>query len=245
MVERKVRVVKRHRKIRFGISFRNFSQRFTMREVRDILIAWLILSLTFAYAIYVDTGAKLSAFILILTASFIAIACGFIMHELMHKFKAQEYGYDAAFRLWPFGILLAVITSLFGFVFAAPGATYFEPDPREPILDPQGFVKRYGDISLAGPKINLIFGGIFLVLFLIALIFMPVSVITYTLLSITGIAGYINFFLAAFNLLPILPLDGAKVFNWDKEKWAIYFGVSVLMTALVIIGIIPMLSFVP
>jgi Zn-dependent protease len=37
-----------------------------------------------------------------------------------------------------------------------------------------------------------------------------------------GIVGFeVNFFLAGFNMLPIMPLDGAKVWRWNKLLWAI------------------------
>jgi len=46
----------------------------------------------------------------------------------------------------------------------------------------------------------------------------------------TGILGDIcylgsrvNLFLATFNMLPIMPLDGAKVFRWNKLIWVGFF----------------------
>jgi len=39
------------------------------------------------------------------------------------------------------------------------------------------------------------------------------------------LAGYgfqINLWLAAFNLIPIPPFDGSKIFSWSKPIWAAF-----------------------
>lgn len=255
MVERNARVVKRRRgrslrKMRFRLNFDSFKYGFNNREITDISIAWLVLSLAFAYALYVDfSGTNMSSilgrfsFIYLLIGSMIAIACGFIMHELMHKFDAQRYGYEAHFRMWAFGLVIAMITSLFGFIYAAPGATYFEPDPNEAYTDPNGFRRRYGTISFAGPKINMIFGAIFLGLFYFTLfVAMNLGANLHTifpLLIILAIPALINFYLCAFNLIPVMPLDGAKVFRWNKKVWATFFIISAAVSLMMFLGRVP------
>jgi Zn-dependent protease len=223
---------------------RKFADRFSAIEVQHILIAWLVLSLAFTYVL--DSGINGIVFLLVFTASLIVLGCGFIMHELMHKFTAQKYRYRAEFRIWTWGIFLALITSLFGFIFAAPGATYFEPDPHEQYLDPKGFIQRYGTISLAGPKVNLIFGFLFIALFfLIEFAFPSVTgVLASFAVLVTGLGAYINFYLAAFNLLPINPLDGYKVFRWSKPHWVAYFVAAVAMTAVNFIYVLPHIQIV-
>jgi Zn-dependent protease len=42
-----------------------------------------------------------------------------------------------------------------------------------------------------------------------------------------GLAVFVNLWLAIFNMLPIPPLDGSKVFSWDKRIWTILFAVLI------------------
>ncbi len=192
-------------------------------EIRDILIAWIALSTAFTVAI---TGGALGGFnsrlelivngvpmSLSLESTFflalITIGVGFVLHELMHKFIAERYGFMAEFRMWLSGLAFALFSALFlGIVFAAPGATY---------IMGAGISKREnGIISLAGPLTNVV----------IALIFLPLLLVNTSSVIIqeAGYLGsYFNFFLAAFNMLPIFVLDGAKVLRWNKLYWAAVF----------------------
>lgn len=139
-----------------------------------------------------------------------AALTGFIAHEMAHKFIARRLGYWAEFRLWPMGLLLSVLTSAAGFLFAAPGATMVSGmDPRNR--------EGWGKTAVAGPVSNLIF----------AAGFYAASIGTYRLGADIVVPllflAYINSVFAAFNLLPIGPLDGAKVLRWGKGHWIAAF----------------------
>jgi Zn-dependent protease len=141
----------------------------------------------------------------LLLISMVTVGSGFVLHELSHKFVARRYGYWAEFRMWPLGLVLALATSVVGFIFAAPGATYISGTN---ITGSQN-----GKISLAGPLTNIAVAGVFLPMY-----FLP------GLPNLLGLIGVrINIFLAFFNMLPIGPLDGSKVFRWNTFFWVLAF----------------------
>ena len=113
--------------------------------------------------------------------------------------------------------------NFFGFIFAAPGAVVIFSNGMEE--------KTNGIISIAGPIVNIILGLIF---FLILgslgsfgdFIYTEMGAIVY-LICVLGTR--INFFLAAFNLLPIPPLDGSKVMSWSVPIWLVTFAIAALL----------------
>jgi len=142
-----------------------------------------------------------------------AALTGFIAHEMAHKFVARRLGYWAEFRMWPMGLFLSLLTSVGGFLFAAPGATMVEGmDPRD--------VRRWGLTGVAGPVTNLLFASGFY----------AASLGTFGLSSDVSASllflALINALFATFNLLPLGLLDGAKVLRWGVGTWVGAFGVS-------------------
>jgi Zn-dependent protease len=183
---------------------------FSAKEVRDIIVAWGALALAFTLAdcgMFSGGGCPyLGGPLTFYFVSLVAVGSGFVLHELMHKFTAERYGYWAEFRMWLMGIVLALITSTLGFIFAAPGATYIQATN---ISDRQN-----GIISLAGPLTNVV----------IAFVFLLVGFVGTGIVGEIGAVGLsVNLFLALFNMLPVMPLDGAKVFHWNKLIWAVVF----------------------
>lgn len=181
-----------------------------LSEFQQLLIAWLVLGFCFS----VSGLFNLKNFPLIFISSLIAVGAGFIGHELAHKFVAQRYGWKAGFRLWPQGLLLALFIALISggrFIFAAPGAVYLVPLSIGYSLSKGK--REYGIVSLSGPLMNLVFASIFLALYRIS---------DFSILSTIGRYGFfVNLFLAAFNMVPFPPLDGTKIFSWNKLIWAL------------------------
>lgn len=193
--------------------------KFTSSEVRDLIIAFIVISLCFAIA---NAGRDVNAVLEILPVIMVGVGAGFILHELGHKFVSMKYGYWAEFKLWPQGLIFALITSFFGFVFAAPGAVYTYANYMTDEIN--------GKISVAGPIVNIVLAIVFI---LIAAAILPSAVHseTFMLIFIICATGYsVNSFLAVFNLLPIGNLDGSKVLRWNVGIWIVTIAIAGIMT---------------
>lgn len=145
--------------------------------------------------------------------SLIAVTLSFLLHELGHKFVAQRMGAWAEFRMYPAGLILGIIMSVFGFLIAAPGAVMISGRIND---------KDNGIISLAGPAVN----GVLAVLFLVL-----AMVTTGKLMALLYLIARLNVILALFNMIPIMPFDGSKILKWNKP---VYFVTLALLIAMYI-----------
>lgn len=188
--------------------------KFSHREIKDLLIAWFMISLAFAILF---SGLSFNiVFVVSLLISALTAGIGFLLHELMHKYVAQNYGLFAEFRASYKMLWLAIIFSFFGFIIAAPGAVFIQGKITK---------ERNGKISLAGPMTNIVLSFLFLI---------PVLIFSFEgILELFFSYGLlINSLLALFNLIPIMPFDGKKVYVWDKGVYII----SVLLASGLFIG---------
>ena len=193
--------------------------KFTSSEVRDLIIAFIVISLCFAIA---NAGRNVNAILHLLPMIMVGVGAGFILHELGHKFVSMKYGYWAEFKLWPQGLIFALITSFFGFVFAAPGAVYTYANYMTDEIN--------GKISIAGPVVNIILAIIFLAICIAVYPSAFHSQTSVLILNICALGFNINSFLAVFNLLPIGNLDGSKVLRWNIGIWLITIAIAGIMT---------------
>ena len=195
---------------------------FSKTETKDLSIAIIVITLLFAY---LYSNGTFGMMIYLIPISLVTIGLSFILHELGHKYVAQKYGFFAEFRKWNTGLLIAIITGLFGFIFLAPGAAY--------IGSYTGIItdEENGKISIAGPIVNIILAVIFLLIEISLKPFFLLSSPLSTYLMITAMIGFhINSFLALFNLLPIPMLDGSKVMKWNLPLWIVSIVVAGLLT---------------
>ncbi len=176
------------------------------KEVLDLLIAWLGVSFAFSLAFFRQLSfTSMSDALVTLLVPFVIVGSGFVLHELLHKFTAQHFGFWSEFRANYVTLVLSIVFAAFvGIVFAAPGATM--------IYGPNITKRQNGIISAAGPLLNLALSGLFLPLWLFS--------VPGTLLWLIGLYGVeINIWLSAFNMLPIGVLDGRKVLDWGVPQY--------------------------
>jgi Zn-dependent protease len=209
----------------------------------ELLIAYVVLTVAFGIVLSggVLGGGSLNSDYFIVSA--IGVGTGFILHELAHKYTAQRFGYHAEFRLSMNGLFLTIITSIFGFIFAAPGAVVISGrayNPGSPYEFGTGRMDddEYWDkltnhkvtkpelyISIAGVITNLLIAGFFLLLLrghIVPWQNYDGYIVMNDILTRAAFYGLtINLMLAAFNMIPFGPLDGAKVLRANPIVWAI------------------------
>jgi len=171
-------------------------------EIRDIAGAVTILSVAFYFVLYTNDGRGIPFY---LGLAALSVVAGFFIHEMSHKVVARSYGCWAEFRA-DFRMLgFALLMSFFGFLWAAPGAVLIMGN-----IGP----KENGKISLAGPGSNLIVALACLPFWMFAISGVPDMVA-----NIASSLYYFSVFLGAFNMIPIMPFDGAKIWHWSKPVY--------------------------
>lgn len=190
---------------------------FSQTELRHLAVAYLVLVACFTIVLSTGFGGLMfgfistGLFIIMLPVSLIAVGLGFILHEVAHKFTAQHYGCWSEFRYDERGLMMGLfISAIIGFVWAAPGATWISGHVTK---------RENGIISLAGPAINMIIS----ICLIPVVIVLPITIFTYYLI----LSGWIIAFLAVFNLIPIPPLDGSKIWKWNPGIYILSMVVAI------------------
>src|SRR3989344_1605788 len=205
--------------------------RFSGKEISHLIISVFIMSSLVAINMVAGAGNFLTgkgfsfesfliSVLFFIPFATIIIVPAFVLHEMGHKFTAQKFGFWAEYRMWTQGLLLAILITVLTrgqFLFIAPGAVYFAP---------HGFLttaakEKIGKIGLSGPVINLFLGVAFGLLSLL--------IVEELWSAIFAIGASANAFLAIFNLIPFAPLDGEKIFVWDKRIWASTIILAILL----------------
>ncbi len=206
--------------------------RFSRTELFQLLVAILALSAALTLAnVSASRGligvGQLGLVIgLWFVSALVAVSTGVGLHEISHKIVAQRFGHWAEFRYSLRGLAMAFVFAFFGFLIGAPGATmvagYATPEQN-------------GKISAAGPGSNLVIGtGFMLAAAAIVRTASVTNVVAFLITTILVFAWYMNVILAGFNMIPILPFDGAKVWVWNK---GVYVGIVVLVILLYLAGV--------
>ena len=211
------------------------ADRISSAELTDLFLSLMALVIAFSML-----GERRLPGVEVFLISAVGVGSGFLLHELAHKFVAQQFGYFAEYRANRMGLVLIVLMAFAGFIFAAPGAVMIRKAsvPQDFYLqDPVGQeeLKRQARreelwISLAGPMTNILLAVIFFLLL--------ESGAAGLWAGAANFALFINLTLAAFNLLPFGPLDGKKILDSNRLIWAIVAVPTILAALPVYLGMV-------
>lgn len=142
-------------------------------------------------------------------AAAVAVALGFVvgivLHEAAHAYSAYKLGDDTAYRAGRVTLNPASHLDVLGtLMLLMAGFGWGKPTPVMP-SKLRGGVFGPVAVAFAGPLSNLIIVAICAALFLL-----PAFQSGYLLIIVVAVA-FVNALLFVFNLIPIPPLDGAKV----------------------------------
>ncbi len=184
------------------------------KEILDMALSLAALSLGFSllYGKWRGPAAVLALF----PVMAVILLLAFLGHELAHRYVANRLGYFARYEAsYPWLALAVVLPALTNFIFAAPGAVVVSQYSIWGRASPRDLFY----ISAAGPATNI---GL-------ALLALPLA----HLVPMAWFFAKINAWLALFNLLPIPPLDGYKMFRAFPAYWAAALAVAVALFLLV------------
>ncbi len=167
----------------------------TGRELRDLAFSSVVIALIFSWPYVLVSPLVFLKYLLF-------VGLGFVVHEMAHKYQAIKLGAVSFFVSWPEYLLLSLFLKIFlGFTIIVPGATVW--------AKPFATLEEQGLVAAAGPLASIALAAVFLILAKLWPLFAEGAVI--------------NAYIALFNLLPIYPLDGAKIMRWDRKIWALLF----------------------
>ncbi len=171
------------------------------------------LALAFIYSGFFSIIRKGPYYFMIVLA---LTAPSFLIHELCHRQIARRHGFYSKYVIFPMWFLISLLTAFFPFIrLIALGSVVV-----------YGYAissRTYMKIALAGPLSNMIMAA--LGIFLSSFTRYPLSLYLHMFSSI-------NSWYAFFNLLPIPPLDGSKVFQTSIHVWLMAFLVSIILLML-------------
>ncbi len=172
----------------------------TLREVLDVLIMTIALGYIFKDSFVTSVYHIPRAFSWRdLGYAALVTAPGIILHELGHKIVALVYGLAATFHAHYGFLLLGVVLKMlnFGFIFFVPGYVAHSGGAT---------IAQSTLIAFAGPGVNL-------ALWLIARQLYKQKIGAEKWHKAWFLTSKINMFLFFFNMLPIPPFDGWKVWS--------------------------------
>ncbi len=205
------------------MSFRNYVDKlnryfwFSKEEWLSFIIAVVVLSI-----IYIWPSQGTLIYLNQVPIAIIFITLTLFVHHAGQRMMALSVGMKAEHRLWWYGPLIGLILVMVSggrikFLAATATIAYALPAHRLGAFRYGPGLTTISKICLAGPVLNIFFSALVKSLEW-AGVLSP---------SIGNALFNLNIFFAMWNLLPIPPLDGSKVFYYSRLVYAFLFGTIV------------------
>jgi len=172
----------------------------TKQEIISIVVSLAVITFAFSYAKAETLNQILSLVPIVLVTAIIVD----LVKDLVRNVVARSQGVWSEYRLWYFGLAMFLISSI---AFKAP---FFSPN-RIRYHSPNLTTRKVGILSLAAVVVPLIFAGVFYMLL----------VNGFTLIGNMGLV--ICFTAAFFDIVPIPPMNGKDIYDWNKILWLTLF----------------------
>jgi hypothetical protein len=180
-----------------GITVWGFPLR--VRELVSIAGAAIIFTLALAWTFSAGTPK----FPRVLTLSLLICLAIFVVQESIRMIIAWKKGLNTEFIVYPIGVIVTLISALFGTVFGYPGAWLFEQEEES----------------------GKIYYGMMLTVFCLGVVLFFVNFFRPS--ELLQLAMTVTSTVSLFEFIPLQPINGADVFKWSHKTWAITFTILV------------------
>jgi len=167
------------------------------------LIGAVVFGAAFTFTLLSSFGLKVGVFATLTFIGGIVV----IVPRTVQYLAAKKFEMSAEYRLWWGGMLVVFLTS------ALLGAVYGQPVRTAINREDEYEKKKLSLVMLAGPLVSFILSLSFLLIYLLGG--------TYTSLAWVGLN--MSLLSAVVSLIPTVPLEGERVYKWNKVVWAAIF----------------------
>jgi Zn-dependent protease len=187
----------------------------TKQEMFSVIVSLVVITFAFSYA-KAETLDRILPLIPIVLVTAIIVD---LVKDLVRDVVARSQGVWSEYRLWYFGLAMFLISSI---ALKAP----FSSPNRIKHHSPKFTKRSVGLVALTAVIIPLVFAVVFYMFFVSGV----------TVFMLIGNMGLIICFTAAFfDIIPIPPMNGKDIYDWNKFLWLVLF---ILCFALYALGLL-------
>jgi Zn-dependent protease len=190
---------------------------FSNAELRSYALTVLILGFVLSFNNWGDTTFDLKTGLINLLKGILFVAIALFIHHAGQRLWGIKNGFRVEQKLWWYGILISLILAIVSngrvaFLAVSSTSIYMLPQHRLGKFRYGTNMRDLANICLAGPLFN-----VFLASFLVILSWIHIFPAELAMQLFT-----FNLVFAAWNLLPIPPLDGSRVMYYSRLAYVFF-----------------------